>query len=160
MLFVKRLGGGSPLAPTTQSTQPCSTHSSAPHNSCAGPPKAQFVLTPLLTSEGFSPWACGCARVFVCLSAKVDCASVASVLAENSVYRATDGSRALSTSPRSRQLVSPAGRGEGERRRHYRANHPESLQTCRKQLINIGYFRPDISEQNSLIKPTVPFYLL
>lgn len=142
----------SPLAPKPSPPSPPSpvlhTHQ-PPHNSCSGPPKAQFVLTPLLTSEGFSPWACGCARVFVCLSAKFDCASVASVLAESSVYRATDGGRALSTSPRSRQLVSPAGRREGERRRDYRANHPESLQTCRKQLINIGYF--DRTSQSKIL---------
>lgn len=152
----------SPLAPTTQSTQstqPCSTHSSAPRNSCAGPPKAQFVLTPLLTSVGFSPGRVGArACLSVCLQS-LTCASAASVLAET---QCTEPQMAAEPSRRrrglgslSRQPVEEMERGGGI-----------------TELIILSLYKPagngssilvistDISEQNSLIKPTVPFYLL
>lgn len=145
MLFVKRLGGGRRLTTGSNNTvhpvHPALFYTliSPTQLLCRSTQSTVCADAPANLCRLF-PWACGCARVFVCLSAKFDLCVCCVRLGRNSVYRATDGSRALSTSPRSRQLVSPAGRGDGERRRDYRANHPESLQTCRKRLINIGYF--------------------
>lgn len=161
MLFVKRLGGGQRL--TTGSNNTVHPVHPALFYTLISPTQLLCWSTqsgpPLLTSVGFSPGRVGARECLsVCLQS-LTCASATSVLAET---QCTEPQMAAEPSRRRRGLGSLSRQPVEEMERGGGITELIIPSLCKPagNSSSILVISTDISEQNSLIKPTVPFYLL